>query len=269
MVIPCYNAEQFIEECIESIQTQDYPNIEIIIVNDASTDHSQDLIQKMQQQDNRISLITNLINKGECYTSTVGFRMARGEYLCRLSSDDAFTSPDHISRQVGEMEKYNVDWCYNNAYTTGSTRSSAQPLETAWINPPIKNAATIFQIFDNLVLKHPYVCYLIAGRKNPVNSSTIMFRASTYRKNNLTWGNSDIRSICDGYLLARLFLLKLKARAICKRDVFYRVHPGQATGKPETNKDLKRHRDKVYLETQKPKYPLWVRAASKILARSY
>jgi glycosyltransferase involved in cell wall biosynthesis len=259
IVIPCYNAEKWIRRCMLSVFIQDYPNLEIIVVDDASTDKSANLIVL-----GKVKLIKNETNLGECQTSQKGFMAATGKYVCRLSADDEFVCRDHISRQVAVMEKYSLDWCYNSVSAVGPTIEKSVVSQTAWMPIPIRYGAWVFHIFDNLILKFPMVCYLIAGIRNPINSSALMFRTETFRSG-LSWNDSGLRSVCDAALLADVFLHGLKGRAIAKMGSFYRIHEMQATGKPEANENLALIRKAIYEETLKPEYPFWVRLCSEII----
>ena len=261
IVIPCYNGQKWIRHCLLSAFMQDYPNIEFIVVDDASTDASARMVAL-----SKVKLIRNETNLGECKTSQRGFDVATGEYICRLSADDEFISPDHISRQVAAMEKYSLDWCYNSLNAIGPTIEKSRMIQSAWAPVPIRYSALWFHIFDNLFLKFPLVCYLIAGRRNPINSSAMMFRTETFRKY-LSWETSGRRSVCDAALLADIFLNRLKGRALSSAGSFYRIHPDQATGKPETNKDLDIIQKGIYSETCKPEYPFWVRIASHLILK--
>lgn len=269
VIVPMYNTERFIKECTQSIQSQDYSNIEIVIVNDASTDRSADIVYKLAAEDKHIRLINNPHNLGECKTSAIGFREAKGAYLCRLSADDAFINPDHLSKQIQEMEIYGLDWCYYSKSLTGPDLKASTDDRSAWINPlQVLSLAMVTWIFDNWILRHPKFCYLIAGKKNPVNSSSIMFRGSIFRAF-LQWDSSGLRSICDGSLLTRMLELSLKARAIHRIGSFYRIQPGQATGKPKTNDDLHAWRDYHYRNIYEDSgQPGWFRICAYLLWRT-
>lgn len=263
VVIPCYNAEKYIWECVSSVIKQDYDELEIIIVEDCSTDGSMDVIQSILRLFGSIKIITNTENLGECKTSKRGFDMARGKYICRLSADDMFVFIDHISQQVAEMEKHNLDWCYNSKNLVGETLETAKESQTAWVPIPIRYSAKFFNVFDNLFLKFQNVCYIVAITRNPINSSSLMIRAETYHMS-LTW-DSSLRSVCDGTLIGKMFLMGLKVRAIPTVGAFYRIHPNQATGKPETNTDLKHMRERLKAEIKNNEHPLWMKIVTRCI----
>ncbi|MCI8955895.1 MAG: glycosyltransferase family 2 protein [Eubacterium sp.] len=87
VVIPVYNAEEYIKRCLESIQKQTYDNLEIIVVNDGSTDHTQKVVGEMQQQDERIKLIQKE-NEGVSAARNDGVLAATGKYIYFIDSDD-------------------------------------------------------------------------------------------------------------------------------------------------------------------------------------
>lgn len=87
VVVPVYNVEKYLAECIESIMFQSYKNLEIIIVNDGSTDHSLDICKKYKEQDERIILI-NKKNGGLSSARNLGLKYATGEYVGFVDSDD-------------------------------------------------------------------------------------------------------------------------------------------------------------------------------------
>lgn len=100
--IPVYNAEQYLSEALESMLQQTYKNIEILLVDDGSTDHSVDVINSFH--DERIRLIQNEENKGIPYTRNVGLQEAKGKYMVIMDSDD-ISLPNRIEKQVDFLEK--------------------------------------------------------------------------------------------------------------------------------------------------------------------
>lgn len=87
VIIPIYNAEKFLSRCIESIINQTFQDLEIILVNDGSTDNSLTICKKYADRDKRI-IIVDKINEGSGPTRNAGIQVARGEYLAFPDSDD-------------------------------------------------------------------------------------------------------------------------------------------------------------------------------------
>ena len=87
VIIPIYNVEPYLARCIDSVILQDYPNLEIILINDGSIDDSPEICEAYAQHDSRIKVI-NQSNKGIPGTRNVGLQAANGEYICFLDSDD-------------------------------------------------------------------------------------------------------------------------------------------------------------------------------------
>lgn len=87
VIVPMYNTEEYIERCIRSIMEQTYKNLEIIIVNDGSTDKSLDICKKLQKDDNRI-VIVNQKNKGVGEARNRGIDVATGDFISFVDSDD-------------------------------------------------------------------------------------------------------------------------------------------------------------------------------------
>ena len=87
VIVPVYNVEEYLEECLESIQHQTYTDIEIILVNDGSTDGSRDICERFCQKDSRFKLI-NQENQGLSAARNRGVKESIGEYIMFVDSDD-------------------------------------------------------------------------------------------------------------------------------------------------------------------------------------
>ena len=88
IIVPVYNVEKYLPECLDSLINQTLKNIEIICVNDGSTDNSQKILDKYAEKDQRIKVIVQK-NAGLSAARNTGVRNATGEYLCYVDSDDA------------------------------------------------------------------------------------------------------------------------------------------------------------------------------------
>lgn len=88
VVIPVYNVEKYLSDCLDSIITQTYNNLDIIIVNDGSTDYSLKICEEYLKKDTRICLFSK-INSGLSDTRNFGISKAKGDYIIFVDSDDA------------------------------------------------------------------------------------------------------------------------------------------------------------------------------------
>ena len=89
VIIPVYNTEQYLRECLDSVVNQTLKDIEIICVNDGSTDNSGRILEEYAEKDSRIVLINNIKNSGAPGTvKNIGISKAKGEYLSFVDSDD-------------------------------------------------------------------------------------------------------------------------------------------------------------------------------------
>lgn len=102
IIIPVYNVEKYLHKCLESVTNQTYKNIEIIIVNDGSTDSSKNICEKFQKSDRRIRLI-NKSNEGLSLARKAGFVEAKGEYVLFIDSDD-FINKEYIENMFLNKE---------------------------------------------------------------------------------------------------------------------------------------------------------------------
>ena len=87
VIIPVYNVEEYLRECLDSVVNQTLKEIEIICVDDGSTDSSLEILKEYAQKDNRITVIGTL-NKNAGHARNIGISIARGKYLGFIDSDD-------------------------------------------------------------------------------------------------------------------------------------------------------------------------------------
>ena len=100
----CYNHAKFVREAIESIFSQTYSNIQLIVVDDASTDNSIEVIRQLTIKYPSIQFISLDRNVGNCAAFNRGLGLATGEFLVDFAADDIF-APDRIEKQVGLFQK--------------------------------------------------------------------------------------------------------------------------------------------------------------------
>ena len=107
VIVPIYNSEKYLKRCLNSIVNQTYSNIEIILIDDGSTDNSLKICNEYKKNDNRIQVIhTN--NKGQSSARNLGIKICKGEILSFIDSDDWI--PENLFEiAVNNIEKYNLE----------------------------------------------------------------------------------------------------------------------------------------------------------------
>lgn len=107
IVVPIYNVESYLDRCIDSIIKQTHTNLEIILVNDGSTDSSLEICKKYENQDSRI-IIVNKKNGGLGSARNAGIEMMTGDFVAFIDSDD-FLHPDMVKNLYFLLNNYDAD----------------------------------------------------------------------------------------------------------------------------------------------------------------
>lgn len=107
IIVPIYNVDKYLNQCLESIKKQTYRNLEIILVDDGSTDNSSKICLKFVKDDNRF-LYFHKENGGLSSARNYGFNCAGGDYICFIDSDD-FISENYISDLYSEFVQTGID----------------------------------------------------------------------------------------------------------------------------------------------------------------
>ena len=108
VIIPVYNAETYLLECLDSIVNQTLKDIEIICVNDGSTDNSLSILKEYASKDNRIKIIDKE-NEGQGYARKIGLDNATGEYILFCDNDDYYSELTAFEELYNYIEKVKVD----------------------------------------------------------------------------------------------------------------------------------------------------------------
>ena len=120
VIIPIYNVEKYLEQCLNSIINQTLKNIEIICVNDCSTDKSLHILKEFVLKDNRIKLINLKHNQGVSNARNIGLNLAKGEYIYLIDSDD-WIDENYLETMVSKIKESNSNILINanfvNEYT--------------------------------------------------------------------------------------------------------------------------------------------------------
>lgn len=202
VVIPVYNAESFIAESIESMLSQTYKHIEVIIIDDNSTDNSWKIITSYQKRYPsliRAVHLTHNMNKGGDTCANIGIQMAKGSLIARMDADD-ISHPTRIEKQVEFLRRN------KNVFMVGA---SAYVID--------KNGKTIGekimpekndQIYGQYMVFHPMIHPSVVFKKNVIKRKN--FYLSKYSANNDYYTFFNL--ISQGYVFANLPEKLLKYR---------------------------------------------------------
>lgn len=112
IITPTYNSQEFIRQTINSILDQSYKNWELILIDDASTDNSVEVINDYTSKHSYISLIQNKTNQGAGISRNIGINAAKGDFIAFLDADDLWLS-NKLEVQIDLMLKNNLDVCFS------------------------------------------------------------------------------------------------------------------------------------------------------------
>lgn len=134
VVIPCYNYGRYLSECIKSVLDQQDVQVDLLVIDDASSDGSAEIVSRLATHDSRIRTICHETNQGHIATYNEGLAQSRGDYTVLLSADDLLT-PGCLSRATSLMEAYpSVGLTYGFTVDfTGSQLPPARTVATNWI----------------------------------------------------------------------------------------------------------------------------------------
>lgn len=213
VIMPVYNGSNFVAEAIESVLNQDYKNLELIVVNDGSTDNTL-LILRQYQSFPQVKIISYKNNKGESAAANIGFKASRGEFIARMDADD-ICRVDRISKQVKFM-------LANSETIVLGTQADV-------INEEGKITGKKTFPFDHKSIYETY------GIFHPMLHPSCMFRRSLLPNQKQLW--EDAREPNDDYYTLFRFLKFGKFANLKESLIGYRIH--------SNNKSLQHVRQKV------------------------
>ena len=108
VIIPVYNSCSYLGACINSIRNQSYENVEIILVDDGSTDGSEKVCDQFAEKDNRI-IVIHQKNSGTSVARNTGLRAASGDYIMFMDNDDYWNDTFCLEKIVEQLNESNAD----------------------------------------------------------------------------------------------------------------------------------------------------------------
>jgi len=113
VIMPAFNAEEFIEAAVESVIAQTYSNWELFIIDDASTDATLSKAEKLAKQDFRIKILQNQKNSGTGISRNKGIKASQGDFIAFLDADDQW-KPKKLKIQLETMQKQDASVCFSS-----------------------------------------------------------------------------------------------------------------------------------------------------------
>ena len=210
IVVPVYNVEKYIDRCLESLVNQTLKDIEIIVVNDGSTDNSKEVIEKYQKEYPEMLKVYTIKNSGAAKARNIGLEKASGEYIGFVDSDD-FVSKTMFEELYNKAINDNADVVKCAYYKVQEDKYIEKEIETEFdygksiredksilINstPYIWNKIFKKELIDKYKIKFPdiriyedlvftYKLFMVANKISKVNN-TLYFYIS-FQENSLTY----------------------------------------------------------------------------------
>ena len=184
VIVPVYNVEKWLNMCIDSILAQSYKNLEIILVNDGSTDKSKDICDQYLKEDNRVKVF-DILNSGQSVARNIGLKEAKGDYILFIDSDDYISDKAIIEKFINILDSNNYDFIYTSycRFEDGNEEKITEILPINLTNNEIKNKEGK-DILVDLLNKNSFhhAPYLKVCRKEFILNNKLFFREGYYHE---------------------------------------------------------------------------------------
>lgn len=177
IIIAAYNCEPYLDQAIQSIQAQSCQDFEVIIVNDGSTDKTQQLAEQLAQEDPRIRVISQANSGGPAQPRNLGIAQSVGEYVCFLDPDD-YWYPDKLEKQLTLMSlRPDVDMIFCDLNRVDHTGIDLGPTYLERVNYMETAIEYLEKIGPEIyITKLGFLAYSSVGVVGPVTSSVMLRR---------------------------------------------------------------------------------------------
>ncbi len=166
VIIPAFNIDQYIERCLDSVICQTYKNLEIIVINDGSSDRTAEITDEYKIKDSRV-IVLHKTNGGVTSTRLAGIKIATGDYIAFVDGDD-YIEPDMYEKLLANALKHDADishcgyqmvfpdrvnYYYNTGKTVVQNKSAGLKdlISGEFIEPGLCNKLYRRKLFDNLI----------------------------------------------------------------------------------------------------------------------
>lgn len=229
ILIPVYNQENFIACCIESALAQTFPDIEVVVVDNASTDRTWDICQQFAAKDKRVRIFRNDSNIGPVRNWLACVAKARGEYVKILWSDDLI-HPEFMSKTMPYLDYQDVGFVYSSADVFSVDKENVC-------------AHSFLQFETGSHDKKKYIESALLNQDVPYSPGCAIFRTADVRNNLLLNVPNRVRSdfsmhaIGNDLLLFLLTAQKYQKFAVVQESLaYFRMHEGSITTSASSGK---------------------------------
>ena len=196
VIIPVYNVENYLRECLDSITNQTVKDIEIICIDDGSSDNSPDILKEYQKKDSRIKIITKE-NGGQASARNLGIKEAQGEYIAFIDSDD-FIEAEMLEKLYTKAKDDNLDIAMCKIATYDNQTEEIK--DNVWYY-----MLGVFRDFDKDIFNHKdtreFTCHIAVTPYNKIYKTTLL------KENNILFPEGlifeDEKFFYDTYLRAK------------------------------------------------------------------
>ncbi len=209
VIIPIYNVEAYLKECLDSIVGQTFSDYEIICVNDCSPDNCVDILEEYKAKYSNIKVITNPKNEGLSYSRNIGLENASGKYVLFVDSDD-YIKENTLEVLYSQAEANELEVVYFNKYTI---------YEGGWAGGRYQEKHFISKDTDICNGREIFIRFMKESCFKSMNAYTQFFLRDFLVKNNIKFYNGIIH---EDYLF--FFLCAMKAERVLDLNEAYYVY---------------------------------------------
>lgn len=226
IIIPAYNVEKYLAECLDSAIGQSHQDKEIIIINDGSTDGTAEIISKYQEKHHEIIAITTE-NRGQSSARNTGIEKATGEYIIFLDSDD-WLEKETIESCLNALKEHEADIVMFNAHAFADELPDSELRKFDYTRPQ--------HLTNKRLLCREAFSGFIKNRKYLVSPCLYMYRLSTF--DTVRFPPNIIHE--DNLFTTQLLITNATATTICLPNRFFhrRVRPGSTMTQEKSMKHV-------------------------------